>query len=70
MKSFFYTISLVIFSAIILKPKTPTIYPPPEVIEQQKEIVLREIMLDNLINKIEYNVVIDSISIAEVKQHD
>lgn len=70
MKSLFYTIALVVFSAIILKPLNPKPYPPPAVLEQRRDIVQKEQEIEVLINKIEYNLTVDSLSIASIKEYE
>lgn len=70
MKSLFYTLCLIIFSAIILKPLRPRPYPPPEVVEQRTEILFKEIELDNLVREIEHQIMIDSVQISKIKQND
>ena len=70
MKSLFYTIALVVFSAIILKQLNPKPYPPPAILEQRRDIVQKEREIEVLINKIDYNIKLDSISIATIKQNE
>lgn len=70
MKSLFYTIALVVFSAIILKPLNPKPYPPPAILEQRRDIVQKEREIEVLINKIDYNLKIDSLTIASIKEND
>lgn len=67
MKSLFYTLAIVVFSAIILNPLNPKPYPPPAVLEQRREISQKELKLDVIIKEIEYNLIIDSLKIESIK---
>jgi hypothetical protein len=69
MKSLFYTLVLLVFSAIILTPLKPKPYPPPAVVEQRLEIAQKEQQLEVLIKKIEYNIAIDSLKICYIKEN-
>ena len=60
---------VMVFSAIMLSPKLPKEYPPKKVIHQREEVVLKERVLENLIEKIEYTIIVDSIQIADIKQN-
>jgi hypothetical protein len=64
MKTTFYIIAIVAFSALMLSPKLPKAYPPKEVVEQRREIVVREIKLDKLISEIEVTLAVDSVKIS------
>ncbi|MDR6844500.1 hypothetical protein [Flavobacterium granuli] len=64
MKTTFYIIGIVVFSAIMLSPKLPKFYPPKEVIEQRKEIVYKEIKLNKIISEIETKLAVDSVLIS------
>jgi hypothetical protein len=63
MKTTFYIVAIVAFSALMLNPKQPPEYPPKEVVEQRKEIVFKEQKINSIIKKIEYNLAIDSVQI-------
>lgn len=65
MKTSFYFIAIVAFSALMLSPKLPKVYPPKEVVEQRREIVVKEIKLDKLITEIEVKLAIDSTQINQ-----
>jgi hypothetical protein len=68
MKTTFSILVIMVFSAIILTPKPPQNDPPKQVIEQRAEIAVKEIVLNDLIDKIEYAMVVDSVTIAIIKQ--
>ena len=65
MKTAFYIVAIVAFSALMLSPKPPSKYPPKDVMEQRREIVFKEQKINSIIKKIEYNLAIDSIQIQE-----
>jgi hypothetical protein len=65
MKTAFYFIAIVAFSALMLSPKLPKTYPPKEVVEQRREIVVREIKLNKLISEIEITLAVDSVKISQ-----
>ena len=65
MKTTFYFIAIVAFSALMLSPKLPKIYPPKEVVQQRREIVVQEIKLDKLISEIEVKLAVDSTQITQ-----
>lgn len=62
MKTAFYALAIVAFSALMLSPKLPADYPPKKVVEQRKEILCKERKLNHLITEIECNLVKDTIS--------
>lgn len=64
MKTALYVAALVVFSALMLSPNLPAEYPPKLVLEQRKEIVYKEQKIKQLIQEIEYTLVIDSIQIS------
>jgi hypothetical protein len=51
----------------MLEPKIAVEYPPKEVLEQRRDIVLKEQKINALINEIEYTLVIDSLLIKQAK---
>lgn len=61
MKTAFYAVALVAFSALMLSPKLPAAYPPKIVLEQRKDIIVKETKIDNLITEIECTLATDSI---------
>jgi hypothetical protein len=63
MKTTLSVMAILVFSAIMLTPKIPTEYPPKQVVEQRADIVLKEHTLDNLIDKIEYTIAVDSLAL-------
>jgi len=65
MKTTFYLIAIVAFSALMLSPKLPKIYPSKEVVQQRREIVVQEIKLDKLISEIEVKLAVDSTQITQ-----
>lgn len=65
MKTAFYIVAFVAFSALMLSPKLPENYPPKAVLEQRKKIVCKEIKINKLIHTIEHTLAIDSISIQK-----
>jgi hypothetical protein len=67
MKTAFYIVALVAFSALMLTPKAPPIYPPKAVLEQRREIVYKEQKINSLIRQVEYTLAIDSILIKQSK---
>lgn len=69
MKTTFSLMAILVFSAIMLKSKIEKPYPPQEVLDQRAIISLKESKLKNVVNTIEYNIVIDSLTIASLKQN-
>lgn len=67
MKTAFYIVALVAFSALMLTPKSAPIYPPKAVLEQRREIVYKEQKINSLIRQVEYTLAIDSILIKQSK---
>lgn len=63
MKTVFYTIGILTFSAIMLSPRQPKEYPPKEILEQRKYIVRKEHKIEKLITQIEDRIEQDSIQI-------
>lgn len=61
MKTAFYIVAIVAFSALMLSPKLPVDYPPKSVLEQRKEIAFKEQNINRLIQEIEYKLEVDSI---------
>lgn len=61
MKTTLYVIGIIAFSALMLSPKMPKEYPPKVVLEQRKEIVFKEAKIERIIDRIEYNLKLDSI---------
>jgi hypothetical protein len=68
MKTAFYIVAIVAFSALMLTPKEPKMYPPKEVLEKRKEIAFKEKEINSIIKKIENNLAIDSIRIHHVNE--
>lgn len=68
MKTAFYAVALVAFSALMLSPKLPAAYPPKIVLEQRKEIIGKEAKIDNLITEIETTLTNDSIQINTIHE--
>ena len=66
MKTTIYMLVFVIIGALTLKPIIPKHYPPKKVLDQKQSNVLKEIKLDNIINRIEHKVNIDSIEIKYI----
>jgi hypothetical protein len=64
MKTALYVVALVVFSALMLSPNLPDEYPPKLVLEQRQEIIYKEQKIKQLIQEIEYTLVIDSIQIS------
>lgn len=60
---------VMVFSAIMLSPKLPKEYPPKKVIHKREQVVLKERVLENLIDKIEYTIAVDSMRIAAIKRN-
>lgn len=58
-----------VFGIFFLTPKSPRPYPPVEVIRQKESIVYKEIKLNQLIDKIEYEFKKDSIEKKYIKQN-
>jgi hypothetical protein len=67
MKTTIYIVTILAFSALIISPKLPKVYPPKEVLEEKRSIVFKERKLEHLIEKIEYQVTQDSIKIESIK---
>ena len=67
MKTAFYIVALVAFSALMLSPKIPENYPPRLVLKQRREIVYKEQKINALIRQVEYTLAIDSIMIKQSK---
>jgi hypothetical protein len=67
MKTTFYVIAIIAFSALMLSPKLPKEYPPKIVLEQRKEIVCKEAKIERIIDAIENNIVLDSIHLENKK---
>lgn len=65
MKTGFYIVALVAFSAIMLTPKVPEVYPPKAVLEQRKEIAFKEQKINSLIREVELRLALDSILIKQ-----
>jgi hypothetical protein len=65
MKTTFYVIAIIAFSALMLSPKMPKDYPPKIVLEQRKEIVCKEKKIELLIDKIESQLVKDSVYLKQ-----
>jgi hypothetical protein len=63
MKTTFYVIGFIAFSALMLSPKLPKEYPPKIVLEQRKEIVYKEAKIEKIIKAIENNIGLDSIQL-------
>jgi hypothetical protein len=68
MKTTFYVIGIIAFSALMLSPKLPKEYPPKIVLEQRKEIVCKEAKIEKIIDAIESNIMLDSIHLEKRKQ--
>lgn len=68
MKTAFYTLFIVAFSFLSIKAIIPKEYPPKSVKEQQAVIKIKERKLDDLINKIEYHLEVDSIKLASINR--
>jgi hypothetical protein len=68
MKTTLYVIGIVAFSALMLSPKLPKVYPPRVVLEQRKEIVCKEAKIERIINAIESNIMLDSIHLEKRKK--
>lgn len=68
MKTFAYISAVLVFSALIMIPKIPKFYPPKEVLQQRRSIVYQEQKLDRLIDKIEFELVKDSLKIESKKR--
>lgn len=66
MKTVFYTIGILTFSAIMLSPRQPKDYPPKDILEQRKYIVHKEHKIESLINQIESRIKQDS---TQIKTH-
>jgi hypothetical protein len=69
MKTTFSLMAILVFSAIMLKPTLEKPYPPKEVLEQRADIVLKENKLNNLIDKIDHMITVDSMMVAHLKQN-
>ncbi|MEO8534258.1 MAG: hypothetical protein ABI441_10920 [Flavobacterium sp.] len=67
MKTTIYMLVFIIIGALTLKPIIPKHYPPKKVVEQKQANVLKEIKLENIINRIEYEVKVDSMEIKHIK---
>ena len=67
MKTFAYIFTAFAFSALMIAPKIPKFYPPKEVKEQRRTIVYQEKKLERLIEKIEFELVKDSLKIENKK---
>ncbi|MFY0481448.1 hypothetical protein ACI6PS_02485 [Flavobacterium sp. PLA-1-15] len=61
MKTIFSVLAVFAFSALVMAPVTPKKYPPPPVLEQRREIALQKEAINRTIDKIEYELAIDSI---------
>jgi hypothetical protein len=68
MKATFTIIAVLVFSALILAPSMPAEYPSKDIIVERNEIALKENNLNNLINKLETGVAIDSIKISSINK--
>lgn len=67
MKTTFYAVMILVFSFIVITPKTPKDYPPKPVMEQRRIIEFKERKIKNLINKIEHDLKTDSIQIKIIQ---
>lgn len=61
MKTSIYIFFLVVCGVFIAAPKFPKKYPPKEVEDQARHIVVKENKLDVIIHEIEYRVKLDSL---------
>lgn len=68
MKTPFYVIGLLAFSAIMLSPAFPQEYPSTKVVRERIEIKEKEKNLDRIIDLIEYNLKVDKILSNKEKQ--
>lgn len=65
------TISILIFMVvgfICFTPRMPAPYPPESVLKQKESITFKEVKLDRLINKIEYEIHKDTIELKMLKK--
>jgi hypothetical protein len=67
MKTTFFIIGLVAFSALMLSPQLPSNYPSKAVLEQRKENVIKEKEIIILIHQIEYKIDVEKIRIEKNK---
>ena len=67
MKTTLSALFLVALSFVSIKAIIPKEYPPKSVKEERISIKLKEQKLNNLIDKIEYDLEVDSIKLANIK---
>ena len=68
MKTALYALAIVVLSFASIKAIIPTEYPPKKVKEERVSIRVKEQKLNNLIDKIEYSLQVDSIKLETIKK--
>jgi hypothetical protein len=68
MKTTLSLLAILVFSAIMLAPKTPKDYPPKRVLEQRVQILVKEKHLDHLIDDMEEIITVDRQKVATIKK--
>lgn len=68
MKTALYALAIVVLSFASIKAIIPKEYPPKKVKEERVSIRVKEQKLNNLIDKIEYSLQVDSIKLETIKK--
>lgn len=63
MKTLYFTVAALLFSALVFAPKIPSDNSPKIIVDNKSEIALKENGIENVISKIEQNLAIDSLQI-------
>lgn len=68
MKTTISLLAILVFSAVMLAPQNPKVYPPKEILEQRAKIAANEQKIEQLIITIENTIAKDSLALQSYEQ--